>query len=110
MEEYAAYAALWRTDGNFRSTIRLSNQLATAEIDTMPTIYMADGTAWNLPSVHLARSGVATVDINEALASVPDAVRQHLSSYGSARITHQYRWQGAVLATVSILDLVRSLD
>jgi hypothetical protein len=110
LEEYAAYAALWRTDGDFRSTIRISNQLATTEIDAVPTIYMADGTAWDLPSVHLAKSGVSTVDINDAIANAPDSIRQHLSTYGSARITYQYAWQGAVYATISILDLVRSLD
>lgn len=64
----------------------------------------------DLPSVHLAKSGVTTVDINDALAGAPDAVRSHLSSYGNARLRYHYDWQGTVYATLSILDLVRSLD
>jgi hypothetical protein len=110
MEEYVAYCALWRTDASFRSTIRISNQLATSEIDVIPMIYMADGTAWELAPVHLGKSGVETLDINAILAKAPQPVQGHLSSYGSASIRYRYDWQGAVYATMSILDFVRSLD
>jgi len=109
-EEYVAYCALWRTDASYRSTIRLSNQLAVSEMDVIPTIYTADGTPWELTPVHLAKSGVATVDINAMLAKAPADVQAHISSYGSASIRYRYDWQGAVYATMSILDLVRSLD
>jgi hypothetical protein len=67
MEEYVAYCALWRTDATFQSTIRISNQLAVSEIDVTPTIYMEDGTAWDLPPVHLANSGTSIVDISASL-------------------------------------------
>lgn len=109
MEMYVAHCALWRTDASFRSTIRISNQLAS-EIDAIPTIYMADGTAWDLPAVHLAKSGVETVDINAALATAPERVRAHLSTYGSAAIRYRYDWQGAVYASMAILDSSRSLE
>ncbi len=110
MEEYVAHCALWRTDAGFRSTIQLSNQLEVAEIDAIPTIYMADGTAWELPPVHLAKSGVQTLDVNDALANAPDRVRAHLSTFGSAAVRYKYDWQGAVYATMTILDVARSLD
>jgi hypothetical protein len=110
LEEFSAYSALWRTDQNFRSTVHLSNQLSVAEIDAVLTIYMADGTSWDLPTVHLAKSAVTTVDLNAAIASAPKKVQSHLSSYGSARLRYQYAWQGAILANISILDEVRSLE
>ena len=54
MEEYSAFCALWRTDLSFHSTITVSNQLANTGIDAIPTLYMADGTKWELPAIHLA--------------------------------------------------------
>ncbi|MGD0098332.1 MAG: hypothetical protein ABSB60_17750, partial [Terracidiphilus sp.] len=71
---------------------------------------MADGTSWDLPTVHLAKSAVTTVDINAAISNAPQKVQSHLSSYGSARLRYQYAWQGAILANISILDEVRSLE
>ncbi|MGP8253334.1 MAG: hypothetical protein ACLQHF_14990 [Terracidiphilus sp.] len=109
-EKFSAFSALWRTDENFRTTIHISNQLATTEIDAVLTIYMADGTAFDLPAVHLAKSGVVSVDLNAALANAPQGIQAHLSSYGSARLQYQYAWQGAVLASIAIVDAVRSLE
>ena len=71
---------------------------------------MADGTALDLPPVHVPQSGVATVDVNVALAQAPVEVRAHLSTFGSAAIRYRHDWQGAVYATTSILDLPRSLE
>jgi len=110
LEQYSAFCALWRTDVTFRSTIRISNQLAASPIDVTPTLYMADGTALDLPPVHVAQSGVATVDVNSALAQVPADLQAHVSTFGSAAIRYRYDWQGAAYATMSILDLTRSLE
>jgi len=110
LERYSAFCALWRTDVTFRSTIRISNQLAASPIDVTPTLYMADGTAIDLPTVHVPQSGVATVDVNAALAQSPAGLLGHVSTFGSAAIRYQYDWQGAAYATMSILDLTRSLE
>ena len=110
MEEYSAFCALWRTDLSFHSTITVSNQLANTGIDAIPTLYMADGTQWELPAIHLGKSGVQDLDINQALSNAPAGIRAHLSSYGSAAIRYRYDWQGAVYATMSIVDLTRSLS
>ncbi len=71
---------------------------------------MADGTPYVLPPVHLAASGVETVDINSALAQSPPAVQLHLSRFGSASVKYHHDWQGVVLASMSILDVARSLE
>jgi len=110
MNLYTSYCGLWRTDASYESTIRLSNQLAISGIDANVTLFMADGTAYALPLVHLDKSGVSTVDINAALAAAPDSVRPHLSSYGSASVSYKYDWQGVVYAFMSILDIPRSLQ
>src|SRR6266446_2389433 len=44
MKAYVSYCPLWRTDGAFQSTIRLSNMLAIANTRAQITLYMADGT------------------------------------------------------------------
>src|SRR6266481_791140 len=59
----------WRTDGGFVSTIRIKNVLVVAPIQVTPTIFMADGTAYPLRPVMLATSGVASININDALAA-----------------------------------------
>jgi len=110
LEQYTAFCALWRTDATFRSTIRISNQLSISPIDVTPTLYMADGTAFELPPVHVPQAGVATLDVNANLAQAPAGLRAHLSSFGSAAIKYKYDWQGAAYATMAILDVVRSLE
>ena len=71
---------------------------------------MADGTPYELPVVHLAKGGVDTVDINAALAQAPPSVQPHLSQFGSASVKYRYDWRGVVIATMSILDITRSLE
>jgi hypothetical protein len=110
LDLYTAYCGLWRTDASYQSTIRLSNQLSISPIDATVTLYRTDGTPYQLPIVHLTRSGVKTVNVNQALATMPDSVAAHLSSYGSASVSYRYDWQGTVLSTMSILDVVRSLE
>lgn len=110
LDQYTAYCALWRTDATFHSTIRLKNSLDTAPIDATVTLYMADGTPYALPPVHLPKSGVDTVEVNAALAQAPPSIQPHLSSYGSASITYRFDWQAVILASMSILDTARSLE
>ncbi len=110
LDEYTSYCALWRTDAMFRSTVRLKNSLDTLPIDATVTLYMADGTPYALPPVHLASSSVETVDINSALAQAPPAVQPHVSKFGSASVKYRFDWYGAVIASMSILDTARSLE
>jgi hypothetical protein len=107
---YIEYGGLWRTDRTFESTIRLSNQLSISPIDATVTLYMADGTPYMLPPVHLNASGVATVNINDALQQAPEAILPHTSSFGSASVSYKYDWQGVVYAQMSMLDIPRSLQ
>lgn len=44
MNLYTSRCALWRTDGTFESTIRLSNQLVISKMKATVTLFMADGT------------------------------------------------------------------
>jgi len=110
LDEYDSYCALWRTDATFHSTVRLMNSLANATIDATVTLYMADGTPYALPPIHMAASEVQTVDVNAALAQAPPAIQPHLSSFGSASVKYRYDWAGVVLASMSILDTSRSLE
>lgn len=57
MKTYTMCAGLWRTDATFVSTIRVKNVLVVAPMDITPVLFMADGTPYPLPSVHLAVSG-----------------------------------------------------
>src|SRR6185312_3161924 len=110
MNLYTSRCALWRTDGTFESTIRLSNQLVVSKKKATVTLFMADGTPYVLPPVELEKGGVATVNINRALENVPADVLPHLSSFGSASVSYRYDRQGVVYASMSILDIPRSLQ
>jgi hypothetical protein len=108
--QYTAYCGLWRTDGGFQSTIRLRNSLTVAAVDAVVTLYMADGTSYTLPPMHLPQSAVATINVNDALARVPSSLAGRVSTFGSATMTYRYSFQGAVYASMSLLDSVRSLQ
>jgi hypothetical protein len=110
IKAFTQYCPLWRTDGNFESTIQLSNQLVTAPIDATVTLSMADGTPYVLPVVHLNTAGVSTVSVNAALEHAPANLLSHLSTFGSASIAYTYDWQGVVYARMAILDIPRSLQ
>jgi hypothetical protein len=71
---------------------------------------MADGFPYALPPVRLEKSGVATVNINNALAAAPSTLARHISQSGSVTLQYRYDWAGAILESVSILDTVRSLQ
>src|SRR5260370_6151776 len=110
MKTYAMYSGLWRTDGGFVSTIRVKNVLVVAPLDVTPVLFMADGTPYLLPSVHLAVSGVATININDALASAPPIIASHISPFGSAALIHSYSSPGHVSASMAVIDASRSLS
>lgn len=110
MTPFTQYCPLWRTDGTFESTIQLSNQLVTAPIDAIVTLFMQDGTPYVLPPVHLKRSSVATVNVNTMVAKAPTRIFSHLSTFGSASIEYRYGWQGVVFARMSILNVPASLQ
>jgi len=110
MKTYTMYSGLWRTDGSFVSTIRAKNVLVVAPMDVTPVLFMADGTPYPLPSVHLAVSGVATININDALANAPPSVTGHISQYGSAALIHSYSSPGHVSASMAVIDAGRSLS
>lgn len=110
MTLYTEYCGLWRTEAMFQSDIQLSNQLVTAPMEATVTLYMADGTPYVLPVFHLEKKGVATVNINAALANAPASLLPHLSTFGSASVSYKYGWQGVMYARMSILDIPRSLQ
>src|SRR5229473_1424425 len=107
---YTLYTGFWRTDGSFVSTIRIKNVLVVAPMDVTPVLFMADGTPYMLSSVHLAVSGVATVNLNDALASAPPSIGSHISQFGSAALIYSYPSPGHVTAQVAAIDASRSLS
>ncbi len=109
-KSYTLYTGLWRTDGGFVSTIRIKNVLVVAPMDVTPVLFMADGTPYMLSSVHLAVSGVATVNVNDALAAAPSLIASHVSQFGSAALIYRYPSPGHVTAQVAAIDVSRSLS
>src|SRR6266478_4149156 len=107
---YTLYTGFWRTDGSFVSTIRVKNVLAVAPIDVTPVLFMADGAPYMLSSVHVAVSGVATVNINDALATAPSSIASHISQFGSAALIYSYPSPGHVTAQMAAIDASRSLS
>src|SRR6266478_4697376 len=89
-QAHVLHAGLWRTDGSFVSTIRVKNVLVVAPIDVTPVLFMADGTPYMLSPVHIAVSGVATVNINDALAGAPSSISSHVSQFGNAALIYSY--------------------
>jgi hypothetical protein len=103
------HAGLWRVDGGFVSTIRIKNSLVVAPLEVTPVLYLADGTPYTLPPVSLPVSGVATVNINEALAVAPPEIAEHISPFGSAALRFTYPTRHHVLGSIEVLDLSGSL-
>jgi hypothetical protein len=109
-EVHVLNGGFWRTDGGFVSTIRIKNVLVVAPIHVTPTIFMADGTPYSLPSLTVPISGVATVNINDALASAPRKIAAHISQFGSLALVYKYPTPGHVVATLAAIDVPRSLS
>ncbi len=106
---HTLFSGLWRVDGGFVSTIRMKNSLVVGPIDVTPVLYMADGTAYELPPVDFAKTAVATVNVNQALANAPAELAAHLSQFGSAALRYQYKTPGHVLGSMEILNIPQSL-
>jgi Big-like domain-containing protein len=109
LQSYSLFSGLWRVDGAFESSIRIRNELLVAPLDVTPVLYMADGTEYDLPPVHLPTGGVAVVDVNEALAAIPPSLAAHLSEFGSAELRYQYTSPGHVVASIQMLNIAQSL-
>ncbi len=107
---HVLHGAFWRTDGGFVSTIRIKNVLVVAPIQVTPTLFMADGTPYPLAAVTVPISGVATVNINDALASAPQAIAAHISEFGSLMLLYSYPTPGHLVATLAAIDAPRSLS
>jgi len=85
----------------------------TGPIAVTPVLFMSDGTEYDLPTVNVPASGVATVNVNNALSSAAAAnagsLANHLSQYGSASL----RFSGVaptVIAQTALGSPVRSLS
>ncbi len=100
---------LWRTDRGFVSTIKIHNILVVAPMDVTPVLFMADGTAYPLPTVTVPISGVATVNVNDALAIAPPAIAAHISEFGYVTLLYNYPSMGHVVASLDAIDSPRSL-
>jgi hypothetical protein len=59
-------------DANFKSTIYLKNEVATDPITVTPILYLSNGHKYTLHDVRLEPAGVATININQALADQRD--------------------------------------
>src|SRR5215471_4008657 len=100
---------VWRTDGGFQATFRISNKVQTAAIKVTPVLFMADGTEYALPAVDLKASGSATVNVNDALNKAPRDIAAHVSTFGSATLRFSWPWPQAINASLRSLDAKRSL-
>ena len=102
-------SGLWRVDQGFVSTIQVKNAWVVSPMNVTPVLYMADGTPYPLPSVHLAATATTTIDINHALAHIPSEVAEHLSQFGSVAL-HYKGNIGAVIAAITIINPLASLS
>jgi hypothetical protein len=99
---------LWKVDQDFNPILRLKNVLLKQSLNVTPTLYFADGTEYQLPSITLEPAGVAQVNIRIALQSVPADLQSHISTFGMAGISYQWSWP-AVIATIQNTDEISSL-
>lgn len=100
---------LWRMSPDLVAKIHIKSALMVAPLAVTPTLYMADGTSYQLPPVEVPMSGEATVNINQALEDAPPWLGAHVSNYGSAVLTYIWDGAGHVSASMNMKDLVHSL-
>lgn len=98
----------WKLDKNYDPVLHLKNVLLKQALDVVPSIYFADGTEFDLPSVHLDPAGVAAIRIRTALLDVPSQLQAHLSQYGMVGVKYSWSWP-AVIATIQNTDEIASL-
>jgi hypothetical protein len=97
---------LWMTDGNYKSSIYLKNNLITSALEVTPVLYFANGTRLPLAPLKLDAAGTATVSINQALADNGIAPFAQLSGY----VEVEYTWPWDVLCvTIHNVDLAHSI-
>jgi hypothetical protein len=89
--------------------MRIRNELLVAPIDVIPMLFMADGTEYDLPAVHIPVGGVATVNVNRALAGGSGTLADHKSVFGSAGLRYQYTSPGHVVGSIEMLNTTQSL-
>ncbi len=106
---HTLFSGLWRVDSGFVSTIRIKNSLVVGPLEVTPVLYMADGTAYELPPVNLAKTAVASVSVNEALANAPPELAAHLSQFGSAALRYRYRAPGVLRGSTELMSTANSL-
>ncbi|TAN24000.1 MAG: hypothetical protein EPN33_04050 [Acidobacteria bacterium] len=99
----------WRTDGNFVAKIHIQNVLAVAALDVTVTLYMADGTPYQLPAITIPKSGEADVNISQALAGAPGSLLGHTSTFGSATLSYVWNSPGHLAAVIENKDVPDSL-
>jgi|HubBroStandDraft_6_1064221.scaffolds.fasta_scaffold10714_3 hypothetical protein len=103
------YCGLWRVDSGFVSTARIKNVLITSDLSISPVIYLADGTAYQLPQLNLGPGGIADLSINDALNAAPSQVRAHLSDFGSLGLSFTAKSPANAAASMQVLNLSQSL-
>jgi hypothetical protein len=97
---------LWMIDANFKSSIFIKNGIKVAPLAVTPILYLSNGHRYELASINLEPSGVAVVDINQALADQGIAPWATLMGY----VEVQYKWPwDALCVTVRNVDAVHSL-
>jgi hypothetical protein len=101
-----ATGALWMTDGNFKSTLYLSNMLKEDPLTVTPVLHLANGVAYSLEPVTLDPSGTAAININQSLAKQGVAPYATLSGY--VEVQYQWGWP-AICASVWNVDTRHSL-
>lgn len=100
-EVWRITCGLWRTDKGFTSTIQLKNRLVTSAVTVHPSLFMADGTEYELPEINLPAAGIAAIDVRAAISRAPASVRGHLSEYGSAALLYSVM-QSALMAQMAM--------
>lgn len=108
--EHTLTAGLWRADHGFVSTIHMKNALVNAPIEVTPVLFADDGAEFDLPAVQIPASGTASVEINGAIAVMPEKQRAHFLQTGSVALRYMHRGGGSVFASLQVLDVAASLN
>lgn len=91
------------------TSIHTKNSLITMLLDVRPVLFMADGTEYGLPVVHLVKAGTPTVNVNNALERAPAEIREHGSDFGSAEIRYVYEVSMEISGFIGLLNTAKSL-